>query len=164
MKTEFLKRKSLALVLLLASLLAPAAYAQGQTAPSASSQAVNHNGAENRKRLTTLKFARTELYFGSDRSDGPDVTEEDFRGFLDKYVTPEFPEGLTVLTGKGQFCCDAGGAVIRETSFVLILLYPFETLKESSEKIEKIRDAYKTEFKQQSVLRVDESRPVRVSF
>jgi hypothetical protein len=164
MMTEFLKSKSLVLALLLTSLLGPAAYVKGQNAPSASPQVVNLNAADGKKRIANLKFVRTELYFGSDRSDGPDVTEEDFRRFLDKYVTPEFPDGLTVLVGKGQFCCDAGGAVIRETSFVLILLYPLETLKESSEKIEKIRDAYKTEFNQQSVLRVDEKRPVLVSF
>jgi hypothetical protein len=164
MMTEFFKRKSLILALLMASLLGPAAYVKGQTAPSASAQVVNLNAADGKKPVTTLKFIRTELYFGSDRPNGPDVTEQDVNGFLDKYVTPEFPDGLTVLTGKGQFCCDAGGSVIRETSFVLILLYPHETFKESSEKIEKIRAAYKAEFNQQSVLRVDDRRPVDVSF
>ncbi len=164
MKSEFLKKQSLVLVLLITSLFAPAAYTQGQSAPSASAQGVALNKADSKKHIAPLKFARTELYFGSDREDAPDVTEDDFRGFIDKYVTPAFPDGLTVLVGKGQFCCDPGGNVIRETSFVLILLYPLETLKESSEKIEKIRDTYKTEFKQQSVLRVDQRHHVEVSF
>lgn len=47
---------------------------------------------------------------------------------------------------------------------VLILLYPLGAWKESNEKIEQIRKAYKERFKQQSVLRVDDPRPVLVSF
>jgi hypothetical protein len=47
---------------------------------------------------------------------------------------------------------------------VLILLYPRETLRDSSAKIEEIRRLYKTKFEQQSVLRVDDPRAVRVSF
>ena len=164
MATQFLTRKLLALALLMTSLLAPAADAKGPASCPASAPGASLNGADGKKRIATRKFVRTELYFGSDRPDGPDVSEEDFRGFLDRHVTPAFPDGLTVLVGRGQFCCGAGGAVIRETSFVLILLYPLETSKDSGEKIEKIRDAYKAEFNQQSVLRLDERRPVRIPF
>ena len=164
MITELSKRNFLVMAFLLTSLFGPAVHAGGQTLVADSAKATSHNAAEPRKRSATEKFVRTELFFGSDREDGPDVTEEQFRHFLDKIVTPEFPDGLTVLIGRGQFCCDGGGAIIQETSFVLILLYPVETFKESSEKIDKIRDDYKTSFKQQSVLRVDDPRPVRVSF
>jgi hypothetical protein len=48
-------------------------------------------------------FARTELLFGLSRSDGPDITEEEFQSFIDLQVTPRFPEGLTLLAGNGQF-------------------------------------------------------------
>ena len=164
MITEISKRKMLVGVLLLTSLLGPLGLAEGKTIRPTSPRAARQNSAEGKKRLDGEKFVRTELFFGSDREDGPDVSEEDFRLFLDKNVTSQFPDGLTVLTGKGQFCCDAGGNIIQETSFVLILLYPVDTLKESSEKIEKIRTDYKAAFKQQSVLRVDDPRPVRVSF
>jgi hypothetical protein len=163
MITELSRRKFLVLALLLTSLLGPAVHAKGQTSLSSESQAANRV-SESKKHIATEKFVRTELFFGSDRENDPDVTEEQFRHFLDKTVTPLFPDGLTVLIGKGQFCCDGGGAIIQETSFVLILLSPLETIKESGEKIEKIRDDYKTAFKQQSVLRVDDPRPVRVSF
>ena len=84
-------------------------------------------------------------------------------GILDKEVTPRFPDGLTVLTGFGQFR-EANGETVQETSFVLILLYPRETAKDSSAKIEEIRTRYKEYFEQESVLRVDDPRPVRVSF
>src|SRR6185295_10998216 len=140
----------------------PAVHAKGQTPLSPSAWTANRNGGEIKK--NSELFVRTELFFGSDREDEPDVTEEQFLHFLDKIVTPLFPDGLTLLTGRGQFCCDKGGAVIQETSFVLILLYPLDRQKESSQKIDKIRDDYKTTFKQQSVLRVDDPRPVLVSF
>jgi Protein of unknown function (DUF3574) len=32
-----------------------------------------------------------------------EVSPEEFKGFLDIAVTPCFPDGLTLLTGKGQF-------------------------------------------------------------
>jgi Protein of unknown function (DUF3574) len=164
MMTELSKRRFVVLALFITSLLGSTVHAAGQTVLSSLPQAAMQNEAAGKKGIATDLFLRTELFFGSDREDAPDVTEDQFRHFLDKIVTPEFPDGLTLLTGKGQFCCDSGGAIIQETSFVLILLYPLETLKESSEKIEKIRRDYKAAFKQQSVLRVDDPRPVRVSF
>ena len=56
------------------------------------------------------------------------------------------------------------GTVIKEQSFVLILLYPFETYEANSRRIERIRTLYKEEFEQQSVLRVDDAFIVWVSF
>jgi hypothetical protein len=109
-------------------------------------------------------FIRTELFFGAGRAGEPDVTEAEFRSFLDEHVTPKFPDGLTVLSGRGQFCCDAGGGVVAEGSFVLVLLYPRAARESGGRKIERIRAEYKERFKQQSVLRVDDPRPVRASF
>ncbi len=87
------------------------------------------------------------------------VTEDEFKGFLDSEVTPLFPDGLTLLTGAGQFK-NSSGTIIREGFKLLILLYPFKS--ESTRAIEQIRDAYKSTFQQESVLRVDE--PSCVSF
>ena len=164
MITELSRRKLLVIALLLTSLVGPAVDAKGQPAVSTSAKAWSQKGSVSKKPGASEWFVRTELFFGSDREDDPDVTPEQFNHFLDKIVTPQFPDGLTLLTGKGQFCCDKGGAIIQETSFVLILLYPLGTQKESSEKIDKIREQYKDSFKQQSVLRVDDPRPVLVSF
>src|SRR5262245_53088135 len=44
-------------------------------------------------RKGSLRFARTELYFGTARPDGA-VSEAEFREFLDRVVTPRFPDGL----------------------------------------------------------------------
>jgi len=113
-------------------------------------------------RKGVLPFARTELYFGTARPDGV-VSEEQFREFVDRYITPRFPDGLTLLKADGQFRGE-DNEVVKEQSFVLILLYPFETFDESSRRIEKIRSLYKDLFDQESVLRVDDPFISRVSF
>ena len=98
-------------------------------------------------------FARTELLFGLSRSDGPDITEQEFQTFIDLQVTPRFPEGLTLLGGNGQFQ-DSTGNIIQEGSKLLILLYPFG--KDRSALVDEFRAEYISAFQQESVLRVDE--------
>ena len=101
------------------------------------------------------RFARTELYFGTAKPDNkPPVTEAEFQGFLDSMITPAFPDGLTLLKGLGQFR-GANNVTIEEDSFLVILLYPADARRESSVKIEEIRQAYKAQFGQESVLRSD---------
>ena len=97
-------------------------------------------------------FARTELFFGLSKPGGV-VTEEEFQAFVDTKITPLFPDGLTLLSGKGQFR-DSTGFIIQEGTKLLILLYPFS--KALSTDVEQIRTDYKDAFQQQSVLRVDE--------
>jgi hypothetical protein len=115
------------------------------------------------RRIKTDPFIRTELFFGSERPNKLEVSDVEFKQFLDEQVTPRFPDGLTVLKGFGQFR-ESDGTIVQESSFVLILLYPRETLRDSSAKIEELRTLYKERFEQESVLRVDDPRPVRVSF
>src|SRR5215208_3157599 len=80
-------------------------------------------------------FNRTELYFGSEKPDGSEVPEEEFEQFVDDEVTPSFPDGLTLLTGKGQFRAPSGG-IIEEPSHVLIVLYPSDD-REANYEIQK---------------------------
>ena len=100
------------------------------------------------------RFFRTELFFGSAKPDGTAVTPEEFQQFLDECVTPRFPDGLTLLTGLGQFR-GSNGVIVQERSMVLILLYPLQARRESSILIDELRDAYKRIFLQESVLRSD---------
>lgn len=93
-------------------------------------------------------FKRTELFFGGSRPDGSVITPAQFELFLDKEVTPAFPDGLTWVEAHGQWM---GG---KEDSYQLILLYPYSNRKASRE-IEEIRTDYKQQFQQQSVLRAD---------
>jgi hypothetical protein len=110
----------------------------------------------------SVDFLRTELFFGTARPDGV-VTDEEFFAFLDAVITPRFPDGLTLLKGDGQFRGE-NGVIIKEDSFVLILLYPLEDFRDSNRKINVIRERYKDAFQQESVLRVDDPFAVRVSF
>lgn len=105
------------------------------------------------KQLRGEIFLRTELIFGLSRASGPEITEAEFQSFITDQVTPRFPEGLTVLSGSGQFK-DQSGTIIQEQSKVLVLLYPFN--RKSSKLVEEIRAEYKGMFQQQSVLRIDE--------
>jgi hypothetical protein len=97
-------------------------------------------------------WARTELYFGTNKPKGK-VSDRDFENFVDSVVTPRFPDGLTLLTGYGQFR-NSKGVIEEERSHVLILLYPLDD-PEANAEIEYIRDKYKRRFDQESVLRVD---------
>ena len=59
------------------------------------------------------------------------MTEAEFREFVDLEVTRRFPDGLTGPKGDGQFRGE-DNVLIKEQSFVLILLYPFESHKKST--------------------------------
>jgi Protein of unknown function (DUF3574) len=96
--------------------------------------------------------ARTELFFGLRKSNGIEVNSSEFQRFLDREVTPRFPDGFTVISGQGQFK-DTRGVILQERSKLLILLYPIAAT--SNQQIEQIRKAYVMAFQQQSVLRAD---------
>jgi hypothetical protein len=115
---------------------------------------------ESQPSLVGETWRRTELYFGTGKPDGSAVTIQEFEDFVDEIVTPRFPDGLTLLTGDGQWR-DSTGVIVEEESNVLILLYPLDD-KEANSEIEQIREAYKDAFQQESVLRVDDYS--RVSF
>lgn len=103
-------------------------------------------------------WSRTERYFGTDQPDGSEVSASAFRRFVDRHVTPRFPDGLTLLPGSGQWR-EADGDIVKERSFVLVLLYPRGA---ADGDIETIRALYKRAFRQKSVWWVDS--PQRVSF
>lgn len=111
----------------------------------------------------SLNFARTELFFGTAKADGTVVSDTDFMTFVDEEITPLFPDGLTLLEADGQFR-NAAGEIVKEKSFLLILLYPVEDFRQASRRINAIREEYKDQFQQESVLRADDPFAVRVSF
>ncbi|MCA1223246.1 DUF3574 domain-containing protein, partial [Streptomyces sp. 8L] len=107
-------------------------------------------------------YVETRLFFGTERPDGgPAVTEAQFRSFVDREVTPSFPEGLTVQDGWGQWR-DSRGAIERERSHELILLYPKSEAARRDGAIERARSAYVRAYAQDAVARLDE--PARADF
>jgi len=107
-------------------------------------------------------FVRTELFFGTAKPAGA-VTAQEFTTFLDTVITPRFPEGLTVTKGEGQFTAE-DGTLIKEESYLVVLLYPLDGEKASSIRMDEIRREYMRQHHQESVLRADDPYLVWISF
>ncbi|MEU7643892.1 DUF3574 domain-containing protein [Streptomyces huasconensis] len=152
---------------------APAAYASLDDAPRSSSSttssastgastAASSDAAAPSKPVRGKPYTETRLFFGTERPDGgPAVTDKQFLAFIDKEVTPGFPDGLTIQDGRGQWR-DSNGRIERERSYELILLYPVGEARERDVLIEEIRSDYEKAFAQESVARLDER--TRVDF
>jgi hypothetical protein len=151
----------LTVVLTLGALASTPAFVSAQAVSVQEGRTVIRRPIPLAARNGALDFVRTELFFGTAKPDGV-VTDAEFRAFLDQEITPRFPDGLTLLTGSGQFRSD--DVIVKENSYLLILLYPVEDAKASNRKIEAIRRRYVTQFAQESVLRVDDPFAVRVWF
>lgn len=108
-------------------------------------------------------YHRTELYMGMSIPGGAMVSEEAWEKFLTEIVTPLFPDGFTILGGRGQYR-ETSGKIAKEPSHVLVFLYKKADRKAAGFKIEQIRAEYKKRFAQESVLRVDIVKSVLVSF
>ena len=107
-----------------------------------------------------LKPATTaELVFGRNIGDAPGVSDADWKDFVDQEVTPRFPDGLTVLDAAGQWR-GTGEGITREASKVLLLV--LTGAAGEHDKIEAVRSAYRTRFRQESVLLIE--RPACVGF
>jgi Protein of unknown function (DUF3574) len=59
-----------------------------------------------------------ELLFGSGR-----VSDAVWKDFLDREITPRFPDGLTVFEALGQWRDPARGIVTRERSKVVLIVF-----------------------------------------
>jgi len=88
------------------------------------------------------------LYFGRDIAGGGSVGDADWRSFLDAEVTPRFPDGLTVEDVSGQW--KGSGGIVREKSKQITIVLPGRA--DDQAKLAAIREAYKSRFKQDSVL------------
>jgi hypothetical protein len=104
-------------------------------------------------------FIQDELYFGRSRTKGI-ISEAEFQKFLDTEITPLFPDGLTVIDANGQFR-NRAGIIIKEPTKILVLIYP--NSREKTQAIQNIINLYKSQFQQESVLRVT-STPALVKF
>ncbi|HEY0660330.1 MAG TPA: DUF3574 domain-containing protein [Lysobacter sp.] len=96
-------------------------------------------------------WVRSELYFGVGNEDGTDaVSEAQWRAFLDREVTPRFPDGLTVLDGYGQWLFRDRDTLVRQRSKILVVLHERNARRAAD--IEAIRLAWKQATRHQSVL------------
>ena len=110
--------------------------------------ALQCSGAQKPWVVADLLFGRTH------------VSEPSWARFLATEVTPRFPDGFTVIDAKGQWRAPGGEKISREGSKVLTIAMPPGA--DNDERLQKIIEAYKTRFKQQSVGLI--VRPACVSF
>ena len=110
----------------------------------------------------TQGWVDTKLYFGLGPADHPEqgISEIKWRDFLDREVTPRFPEGLSVLDVYGQWLSKGHTTPERLHTKLLIIDYPDSP--DNRNKVDSIRAAWKKMTGDQSVLRVTE--PADVSF
>ncbi|WMJ70274.1 DUF3574 domain-containing protein [Stenotrophomonas sp. 24(2023)] len=124
----------------------PSAYA---TAPSMAGDAARPAKASG--------WVRSELYFGvgeeqgaGNRPQADTISDAQWREFLDKEVTPRFPDGLTVFDAYGQWLFRGDAAPNRLRTKVLVVLH--EDTPQRRADIEAIRLAWKQKTHHQSVL------------
>lgn len=97
-------------------------------------------------------MTQTQLFFGMNIPTGGQVTQADWRLFVDEIVTPRFGEGFTAMSAQGQWK-GKDGEIAREQSRVLIFLYAYSERREMD--LQQIMDTYKSRFQQEAVMRVD---------
>ena len=114
----------------------------------------------------TQGWVDTRLYFGLGPADpdpahpGQGVSEARWHEFLDREVTPRFPDGLSVFDVYGQWQGKNQTTPERLRSKCLVIDYP--DTQTNRDKIEAIRAAWKKMTGDQSVMRV--TQPADVSF
>ena len=108
----------------------------------------------------TSGWVDTRLYFGLGPADHPEqgMSEIRWREFLDKEVTPRFPNGLSVADVYGQWLSKGQAVPERLRSRVLIIDYP--DTEENRGKVDAIRAAWKKMTGDQSVLRVTQTADI----
>ena len=84
------------------------------------------------------------LYFGTAKPGGGEVTEAEWRAFVDDTLVVRFPKGFTTWDALGEW---RGG---RERSHVVFILHPAA----DDRGIDEIIAAYRKRFAQEAVLRV----------
>ena len=95
-------------------------------------------------------MTRDTLYFGRHRPDGGVVDDAQWRAFVDDTLTPRFPDGLTMLSGTGQWR-GGDGRIEREPSEVVSILHAGDAAARRA--IDDIAAEYKRRFAQEAVLR-----------
>jgi hypothetical protein len=90
-----------------------------------------------------------ELLFGRKIGDRLGVSETQWGRFVDREISPRFPDGLTVLDAKGEWRDTERKTIVHEPSKVVEIVLPGKP--DDGEQLNQIAQAYKTRFRQQSV-------------
>jgi hypothetical protein len=100
------------------------------------------------------RLRTAQLFFGRDMSGQPGVSDAAFQKFVDEELTPRFPDGLTILDGGGQWR-GAEDKLIRESSKIVLIVLPKR--RDAAQRVDAVRAAYKSRFRQESVLLITQA-------
>ncbi len=101
---------------------------------------------------------RTELLMGRNIPGGGEVSDSAWTEFVESYVTPRFPDGLTILDAAGQWR-NAVGVVERERTKAITVLHAGDPVARRS--VSEIAAEYRRRFRQEAVLVVTHAACVR---
>jgi Protein of unknown function (DUF3574) len=90
-----------------------------------------------------------ELLFGRNIGDRLGVSETQWARFVDRELSPRFPDGLTVLDAKGEWRDSVRKTIVHEPSKVVEIVLPGKP--DDVAALNQIAQAYKSRFRQQSV-------------
>lgn len=77
------------------------------------------------------------------------LNDRDLRRFVDREVTPRFPDGVTVLEGGGQWK-GADNRLMREAAKMVLIVLPDSG--DGHARVEAVRTAYRVQFKHDPVV------------
>ena len=90
-----------------------------------------------------------ELFFGRGIEGRGPLTDTEWAQFAAQTITPNFPDGFTVLDGEGQWRNPQTGHIARDPT--KILLVAAKRTPDLPHRLAAVIDRYKTKFHQQSV-------------
>lgn len=90
-----------------------------------------------------------QMFFGRNVKDRVPVSDAEWQDFVETVVTPNFPDGFTILDAQGQWRNPQTGRTAGEASKVLVVAAPRGT--DIRARIAAVSAAYKQWFAQQSV-------------
>ena len=115
------------LVAVVAGLGACASHPRVESAPAVVAATLQGDAA---RPAQASGWVRSELYFGVGEETGPadrpqagPISEVQWRAFLDREVTPRFPDGLTVFDAYGQWLFRGAREPNRLDTRVLVILH-----------------------------------------
>lgn len=97
------------------------------------------------------RWIEYRLYMGRGATEGEVVTDAHWDEFLGDTVTSRFPDGLTVLDGRGQWL-GGDGEIQKERSKVLVILVADDD-EQAERMIHEVSEEYKGRFDQEAVLK-----------
>ena len=90
-----------------------------------------------------------QLLFGRNIGERLGVSEAQWGRFVDREISPRFPDGLTVLDAQGEWRDTARGTIVHEPSKLVEIVLPGKP--DDIDALNQIAQAYKSRFRQQSV-------------